>query len=154
MQFPFPERQGILSGGNWIVDRVKIVDRYPERERLANILSESVHNGGAAFNVLTDLSRLGAPFPLAGVGLVGEDEDGDLILSQCRALSIDASGIRKVPNLRTSYTDVISEKSTGKRTFFHARGANARLDTEHFHLELSRARIFHLGYLLLLDRLD
>jgi sugar/nucleoside kinase (ribokinase family) len=154
MSIPVHERSGILSGGNWIVDRVKIVDAYPERERLANILSESVHNGGAAYNLLTDLSLLGAPFSLAGVGLVGDDEDGDGILSRCRELSIDATGIRKLPGFRTSFTDVVSEKITGKRTFFHSRGANARLDAEHFDLESSRARIFHLGYLLLLDRLD
>ncbi|MDB5048050.1 MAG: hypothetical protein JWO30_1121 [Fibrobacteres bacterium] len=154
MRIDFQDRQGILCGGNWIIDRVKITDRYPEREHLANILSESLHNGGAAYNVLSDLASLKAPFPLAGIGLVGEDEDGERILSHCRALAIDASGIRKVPGVKTSYTDVVSEKSTGKRTFFHSRGANARLDSEHFDLESSSARIFHLGYLLLLDKLD
>jgi sugar/nucleoside kinase (ribokinase family) len=154
VNIPFQERRGILSGGNWIVDRVKIVDAYPERERLANILSESVHNGGAAYNLLTDLSMLRAPFPLAGVGLVGADEDGESILAQCRSLSIEASGVRRLPGVRTSFTDVVSEKATGKRTFFHSRGANAFLDAEHFDLQGSRARIFHLGYLMLLDRLD
>ncbi len=151
---PNHQRIGILSGGNWIIDRVKIVDAYPKRECLANILSESMHNGGAAYNLLTDLSLLGASFPLAGVGLVGDDEDGERILAQCAALRIDASGVRKAPGLRTSFTDVVSEKGSGKRTFFHSRGANAGLDAEHFDLGASRARIFHLGYLLLLDRLD
>ena len=45
-------------------------------------------------------------------------------------------------------------KHTGKRTFFHHRGANSLLDIEHFDFGISNARIFHLGYLLLLDRLD
>jgi sugar/nucleoside kinase (ribokinase family) len=43
---------------------------------------------------------------------------------------------------------------SGRRTFFHARGANALLDASHFDFSKTTARIFHLGYLLLLDRLD
>lgn len=148
------ERSGILSGGNWILDRVKRVDRYPEREHLANILSESLHNGGAAYNLLTDLAKLGAPFPLAGVGLVGEDAEGEHILAHCRTLSIDTAGIRRVPGASTSYTDVFTERDSGRRTFFHSRGTNALLDIADFPLATSRAKILHLGYLLLLDRLD
>ena len=64
-------RQGILAGGNWIVDNLKVVDTYPQQDALANILSETIGNGGSPFNVLVDLARLGASFPLAGIGLVG-----------------------------------------------------------------------------------
>jgi len=153
MEIPKQERSGILAGGNWVVDRVKILDRYPEPEHLADILSESIQLGGAC-NLLTDLALLKAPFPLAGVGLVGEDADGDRILSHCKKLSIDATGIRRITGLQTSSTDVMTEKDTGRRTFFHSRGANARLDAMHFDLENSKVRIFHLCYLMLLDRLD
>jgi sugar/nucleoside kinase (ribokinase family) len=45
-------------------------------------------------------------------------------------------------------------QDTGRRTFFHYRGANALLDEEHFDFENTKAKHFHLGYLLLLDRLD
>jgi sugar/nucleoside kinase (ribokinase family) len=45
-------------------------------------------------------------------------------------------------------------KSTGKRTFFHQRGANALLSESAFDFSLSHSKIFHLGYLLLLDKLD
>jgi sugar/nucleoside kinase (ribokinase family) len=45
-------------------------------------------------------------------------------------------------------------QSSGRRTFFHQRGANAFLDADHFDFAASNARIFHIGYLLLLDRLD
>ena len=31
------ERRGILAGGNWIIDQVKIIDVYPGHEQLANI---------------------------------------------------------------------------------------------------------------------
>ncbi|HKP96868.1 MAG TPA: carbohydrate kinase family protein [Fibrobacteria bacterium] len=154
MPLPFSEREGLLAGGNWIVDRVKILDRYPEPERLANIHSESLHFGGAPCNLLTDLALLRAPFPLAGIGLLGEDPDGDRILQHCREHSIDCRQLRRIKGAPTSFTDVMTEKDTGRRTFFHSRGANALLDTLHFDLESSQARIFHLGYLMLLDRMD
>jgi sugar/nucleoside kinase (ribokinase family) len=48
----------------------------------------------------------------------------------------------------------MTEQGTGRRTFFHYRGANAALASEHFDFTQNRARMFHLGYLLLLDRLD
>jgi sugar/nucleoside kinase (ribokinase family) len=45
-------------------------------------------------------------------------------------------------------------RSTGRRTFFHHHGANALLGPEHFDFAALRSRILHLGYLMLLDRLD
>jgi sugar/nucleoside kinase (ribokinase family) len=147
-------RSGILSGGNWIVDKLKFIDTYPQQDALANILTESIGNGGCPFNVLIDLAKLGAKFPLAGVGLVGEDGDGQWIRGQCGEHGIDASQLRTHPSAHTSYTDVMTVQSTGRRTFFHQRGANAFLDAEHFDFATGNAKIFHLGYLLLLDRLD
>src|SRR5690606_32801678 len=47
-----------------------------------------------------------------------------------------------------------SVSSTGRRTFFHQNGTNALWGAEHFSLGKSTAKIFHLGYLMLLDRLD
>jgi len=64
------KRSGILAGGNWIIDQVKIIDVFPKRESLANILSQSQGTGGAPYNVAINLAKLGAPFPLAGAGLV------------------------------------------------------------------------------------
>lgn len=40
-------RHGVLAGGNWIVDKLKIIDRYPQQDALSNILNESVGNGGS-----------------------------------------------------------------------------------------------------------
>jgi sugar/nucleoside kinase (ribokinase family) len=147
-------RAGILAGGNWIVDRLKVIDTYPREEALANILAESVGNGGSPFNLLVDLARLGARFPLAGIGLIGADAEGEWIVGHCRTHGIDARQVRVHPGAPTSYTDVMTVRDTGRRTFFHQRGANALLDDGHFDFAASRARHFHLGYLLLLDRLD
>ncbi|RZK77151.1 MAG: hypothetical protein EOO92_13440 [Pedobacter sp.] len=147
-------RKGILVGGNWIIDQVKIIDAFPEEEKLVNIISECSSNGGSAYNILKDLVKLQADFPLSGVGLVGDDERGDFIINECTELGIDVTQLNKMPNAYTSYTDVMTVQSTGRRTFFHQRGANALLDIDHFDFSSSNAKLFHLGYLLLLDKLD
>ena len=147
-------RTGILAGGNWIVDAVKIIDIWPQEDSLANIFSTAKGTGGSPFNVLVDLGLMGVPFPLAAVGLVGDDDNGMWILDRCAAHGIDTAALQKIAAAHTSYTDVMTVQSTGRRTFFHARGANALLDAAHFDFSKTSARIFHLGYLLLLDRLD
>ncbi|HEY0968019.1 MAG TPA: carbohydrate kinase family protein [Opitutaceae bacterium] len=148
------ERTGILAGGNWIVDHVKLIDAWPAQDALVSIRSQSSSNGGSPYNILVDLAQMGAAFPLAAVGLVGEDANGRAILNDCRARGIDVSQLRTTAAAPTSYTDVMTVEATGRRTFFHQRGANAHLDGEHFDFSATNARFFHLGYLLLLDRLD
>ncbi|MBV8276826.1 MAG: carbohydrate kinase family protein [Verrucomicrobia bacterium] len=148
------ERSGILAAGNWIVDHVKVIDLWPSQDALAIIQNETHGNGGSPFNVLIDLSRLGADFPLQGAGMIGTDSAGDWILDVCRQNRIDVSSIHRTDAAPTSYTDVMTVASTGRRTFFHQRGANALLKGSDVQLESSSAKLFHLGYLLLLDSLD
>lgn len=151
---PSQDRRGVAAGGNWIVDRIKTIDRLPGRGMLANIRSESCGTGGAPANVLVDLARLRAPFPLFGHGVIGDDPDGRLVLDQCRHFGIDIRGILTTRDAPTSYTDVMAEADTGDRSFFHHRGANALFGPEHVQVPALTCRIFHLGYLLLLDRMD
>jgi sugar/nucleoside kinase (ribokinase family) len=149
-----PERSGILAAGNWIVDHVKVIDLWPSQDALAIIQNETHGNGGSPFNVLIDLARLGAEFPLQGAGMLGTDAAGDWILDVCQQHRIDISSMHRTDAAPTSYTDVMTVASTGRRTFFHQRGANALLESSQIQLESSSAKLFHLGYLLLLDRLD
>jgi sugar/nucleoside kinase (ribokinase family) len=147
-------RNGVLAGGNWIIDQVKMVDVYPQREQLANIRSQSQGTGGAPFNVLVDLARMEAPFALSAAGLVGRDSLGEEILNICKLHKIDTKLLTTTKEAPTSYTDVMTEIGNGRRTFFHQRGANALWDAEDLKFSRTKARIFHLGYLLLLDALD
>lgn len=149
-----PSRAGVLAAGNWIVDEVKMVDVYPSAEKLANIQSQSLGTGGAPYNVLVDLSRLGATFPLMAAGLVGNDAFGERIQSECRELKIDTRWLKSTSKAPTSYTDVMTEIGSGRRTFFHYRGANALWDGSDLDFSKSKAKLLHLGYLLLLDALD
>ncbi len=147
-------RTGLLAAGNWIIDQVKMIDVYPQPEQLANIRSQSEGTGGAPYNVLIDLAKSGTPFPLHAAGLVGQDALGEHILKDCRRHKIDVQHLRTTPKAPTSYTDVMTETGHGRRTFFHARGANALWCGDELDFKKINVRIFHLGYLLLLDALD
>src|SRR5262245_2392600 len=147
-------RRGLLAGGNWIIDQVKLIDVFPQPEQLANIRSQAQGTGGAPYNVLVNLARLGAPFPLFGAGLVGTDSLGEQIIEHCRKLKIDTRFLQATEAAPTSYTDVMTEVVQGRRTFFHHRGANAAWSGTDLDFSKVKARIFHLGYLLLLDALD
>jgi sugar/nucleoside kinase (ribokinase family) len=147
-------RSGILVGGNFTLDHLKLIEKFPAEDTLVSILEESRDNGGLAYNVLKDLARLEANLRLAAIGCVGDDEQGVAILSDCRAHGISTAQLRILRGVSTSYTDVMTVRSTGRRTFFHHRGANDRLDVRHFDFRHTRAKLLHLGYLLLLERLD
>ena len=147
-------RNGILAGGNFIIDNVKTIDAYPQQDMLCNILRETSSNGGGPYNVLKDLAAMKAPFPLEAAGLVGRDANGDWIMRDCQAAGIDTRQLQQTAEAPTSYTDAMTVASTGRRTFFHQRGANALLGEPHFDFGQTHAKLFHLGYLMLLDEMD
>jgi sugar/nucleoside kinase (ribokinase family) len=151
---PAPKRKGLLSGGNWVMDRVKTIDAFPLPEQLVNITAEAHGPGGGACNVLFALAQSGAPFPLAAAGLVGPDEAGTALLAECRRRKIETRHLGAAAKSFTAYTDVMTESGSGRRTFFHARGANALWTGADLNFKQSTARHFHLGYLLALDALD
>lgn len=147
-------RYGIATSGNWIVDRVKLVDHYPDEEMLALIQSEQRGTGGGAYNSLVDLHNLGVDLPLLGIGRIGNDADGEWIRTDLETRGIDHRWILTTPTAPTSYTDVMTVTATGRRTFFHCPGASAELGPEDWPYDEIPARVIHLAYLLVLQRLD
>ncbi len=147
-------RNGIIAAGNWIIDHVKIIDTWPQRGMLANIKQELAGTGGSPYNVLLGLAKMQADMPLWAMGVIGNDADGRFILNDLQRNRIDTACMTATDAAPTSYTDVMTEERTGARTFFHCRGANALLEYKHFADVRAPAKIFHLGYLLLLDKLD
>lgn len=149
------ERKGIISVGNWLVDSIKFIETYPSKGNLTTITKIDEGLGGCAHNVLVDLAGLRSGLPLYAGGCIGNDDHGKMCLDVCRKHGIDCSNMHILEGESTSYTDVMTESCGGAaRTFFHYRGANARLDVDQVLSCECPARIFHLGYLLLLDSLD
>jgi sugar/nucleoside kinase (ribokinase family) len=148
------KRNGIVAAGNLICDRIRIIDTWPQEGMLSTVLHEEKSTGGSSCNVLVDLAKLKAGIPLFACGILGDDADGRFVKSTLEGLGIDTSHVSVRKGLSSSYTDVMTVKESGRRTFFHFRGANGTLDVEHLRNLDVPARIVHLGYLLLLDRLD
>jgi len=148
------EQVGVCCAGNFIIDHVKVVDLWPDEGMLSLILEERRANGGCAYNVLKDIALLKTNLPLFGVGVIGGDADGKFILNDLKKHDINSDMITCVDGTITSYTDVITVKKTGNRTFFHNKGANKFLDIKHFDFSKINTKLFHIGYILLLDTLD
>ena len=147
-------RNGIAAGGTFVVDHTKLIDAFPEPEALAHILDCRVSNGGGPFNLLVDLARLEAPFPLRAIGCVGSDRDGQWCAQRCREHGVDTTRLRVCSGVGTSFTDVMTERESGRRTFFYRAGANALLDIDDFGVADLDTRLLYLGYPMVLDRLD
>ena len=145
-------RNGIIGAGNWIIDKVKRIDRWPGEGNLCNILGEEMAPGGGPANVLFDLAAADPSLPLFAAGRIGNDAEGRYLLDQIAKRGIDAKGMKIDEKLPTSYTDVMS--GDGKRTFFHCRGANVSFAPADLDAIDAPAKFFYLGYLLLLDAFD
>ncbi len=138
-------RSGVLCAGSIVVDVGKVIDAYPPQERIAVIESVTSSTGGPAVNLAVDLARLGAPFPLAVAGVIGQDEHGDFMLEALAADAIDTSRVRRTPDAATSFTDAMVVRDGGSRTFFHHVGANGLFEEADVDFASSTARILHMG---------
>ena len=148
-------RNGILVCGNWIVDRIKEIEHYPESGMLAEIKNEKYSIGGGPANVSIDLKKMGVDFPLAAGGLLGKDSESEFILKNLRDHKIKTDFLQRTDQDNTSYTDVMSSTTDKSRTFFHYCGTNALLGKEYIaDLPTENSKIFYLAYLFLLERLE
>ncbi len=144
----------VAIAGNIILDLVKRIDVYPQKGMLANICGVSRSAGGCVCNTAIDLKRLDTSLNVSAYGRIGKDEYGEFVLEFMRREGIDVSAVVKDARFSTSFTDVMTVQSTGERTFFQSRGANAEFLPQDVNAEALDCELFHLGYLLLLDGMD
>ena len=150
------DRSGVICAGNWIVDLVHDIDHWPDESNLTRIHAQARGVGGGAANVISALSRLRTGLPLWPMGAVGNDDYGAFIQSECRALGLPTDQLRTKHGVATAHTHVMSVAGQS-RTFFYQGGANDELSAEDFPKGTfadTPARLFYLGYLTLLGRLD
>ncbi len=147
-------RNTIAVAGNMMIDKIKLLRTFPARHELTSILSVEESLGGAACNVGMDLARLDPTLPVRIFGVAGADADGDKILNAFGAFpNIDVSRIRR--RGQGSFTDVLTEEQGRARTFLTFGGANADFRESDVDADaLSDVKLFHIGYILLLDALD
>jgi len=147
------ERKGIMLAGNILTDTVKMIGTYPEKGMLVTITDIKRGVGGSVPNSGMDLAIIDPNLPLFACGRVGDDDNGTYVKGRMQEVGMDVSAVKCAKN-GTSFSDVMTVEGTGERTFFHYRGANAEFNIDDVDVEKITAKMFHLGYLLLLDRIE
>lgn len=147
---------GIVCAGNWIVDIVHIIDRWPMKSELVEIAREVEGIGGGAANVMLALEAFGVDVPLYAMGLIGTDRHGATLRAALKGSRADMTWLRDTDRAMTSHTHVMAVPGDS-RTFFYHPGASDLLDETDLPVEraaIAGAGIFYLGYPNLLGRLD
>lgn len=144
--------KGIVVAGNILLDKINQISVYPKCGQLTQIQSVDKAVGGCVPNVAIDLMRLDKTLNVYASGKVGKDADAEYVLSVLKENGVNVDQV-KFDQKATSFTDVMSI-SGGERTFFTYAGASANFGSSDVDDELLSAEMFHLGYFLLLDKID
>ncbi len=146
-------KKGIAIAGNLIVDKNKTIDTYPEKGMLVKIRDVVSNVGGCVPNTIIDIAKIDNTVPLYALGKVGNDGEGDFIISALAENGVNVDGVKR-SNLPTSFTDVMNVQATGERTFFQCPGANSEFSIDDIDLDSLDVDILHAGYILLLEKFD
>jgi len=153
---PGSERRGIACAGNWIVDIVHTIEAWPAKSDLVRILDEVEGTGGGAANVMLSLAAFQAGLPLWAMGLVGVDRHAATVRWAVTGAGAGLNHLAETDRAPTAHTHVMN-LAGDSRTFFYHPGTNDLLDEGDIAVEAvaaEGARVFYLGYLNLLGRLD
>ena len=142
---------GVAVAGSLVADVIKMISDYPEKGMLADIFSQSYGIGGCVSNTAVGIKKLDPSIEVKSIGLTGKDNEGKFLKEKLTELGIDTSLIQATEKEVTSFSDVMTVKSTGERTFFHNRGACRLFDESCMHLDTLDAELVLLGYGGLLD---
>lgn len=139
------ERRGILTAGSWCVDNNKSVPVWPSEDTMSTILELDRQGGGSGSNMAIDLKKLDPAFPVETMGVVGNDDDGRFLLSQCDSAGINRQGLQTLHDGMTAFCDCFNALESGHRTHLYYPGVADALCPNHFDFQTTKARILHLG---------
>ncbi len=145
--------KGIAVAGSILVDKINIIDSYPPLGKLTQIRATENSVGGLVPNVGMDLKSISPRLPVCALGRVGKDDDGEYVLSNMQKKGMDVRGVVVDNDLHTSFTSVMSIPGA-ERTFFTYAGASSRFGYDDIPWESLDVKMLHLGYFLLLDKVD
>lgn len=137
--------RGVVTGGTWCADHNKVVTHWPGEDEVVQILGEEVRSGGSAANLALDLKRLDPALPVATIGLLGDDEDGRMLLREAEAAGLDTTRLHRLRGARTNAVDAFTSQTSGRRTHLFQAGVARELSPDHFDFTGLDARILHLG---------
>lgn len=146
------KRQGIAVAGSILVDKINSMSVYPKAGELTQIKGLSRAVGGCVPNVGADLKKIDKNLPVYACGKIGKDEEGEFVKSELASFGLDVTEIKTDESEKTSFTEVMSVYG-GERTFFTYAGASAIYGESDINFYLP-VKMLHLGYFLLLDKVD
>ena len=147
------ERNGIAVAGSVLVDKINEISAYPGIGELTQIRSIQNAIGGCVPNVALDLKKIAPQLNISAIGTIGDDMEGAFVTDILTSADLDVSGMKVKAGEKTSFTDVMSIPG-GQRTFFTYPGASAGFGVDDVDFDTVNAKIFHLGYFLLLQKVD
>lgn len=147
------ERNGIAVAGTVIVDKINEISAYPQMGELTQIRSIQNAIGGCVPNVAIDLKKIAPQLTIGAIGTIGSDPEGEFVTETLSAAGLDISGLAVRAGEKTSFTDVMSIPG-GQRTFFTYPGASAKFGVDDIDFDALQAKLLHLGYFLLLQKVD
>ena len=145
-------KTGIAIAGSILVDKINEISAYPLAGELTKIKSVQKAVGGCVPNVAIDIKRICPELTVKAVGKIGLDEEGDYVKTVLAQSGVETADIT-VAQEQTSFTEVMSVTG-GQRTFFTYAGASADFGADDVDLDGLNVKILHLGYFLLLDKID
>ncbi len=145
--------KGIAVAGSILVDKIHSIDCYPPVGTLVQVREVQNAVGGLVPNVGMDLKSISPDLPVYAYGRVGKDGEGEYVLSQMQGKGMDTSNVVLDDKQLTSFTAVMSIPGA-ERTFFTYAGASSVFGYEDIDFERLDVKMFHLGYFLLLDKID
>ena len=145
-------KSGIAVAGSILVDEINEISAYPNAGELTKIRSLKKSVGGCVPNVAIDLKRICPDLSVKAVGKVGMDENGNYVKDVLSQNGVDIENV-SIGKDKTSFTQVMSVTG-GQRTFFTYAGASADFGENDVPMSALNVKMLHLGYFLLLDKID
>ena len=145
-------KTGIAVAGSILVDKINEISAYPTAGELTKILRTNLAVGGCVPNVAIDLKRMDCTLDVEAIGNVGKDEEGAFVKTTLINNDIACKGVKEIAE-KTSFTEVMSVVG-GQRTFVTYAGASATFGIEDIDFDALNVKMLHLGYFLLLDKVD
>ncbi|WP_426006047.1 PfkB family carbohydrate kinase [Paenarthrobacter sp. NyZ202] len=103
----------LLFVGCATLDSIALVQEYPGADSRTVAADFATAGGGPAATAAVAAARAGAKAAFAGV--VGEDEEGDRIISGLEAEGVDTSAVIRNPAVKTGASVIVVSKSTESR---------------------------------------
>ncbi len=142
---------GIMVAGSVLVDKINTISAYPKIGELTQIHKVELSVGGCVPNVAIDLKKIDPNLAVWAVGRIGQDDEGQFLSKTLQENGVNTDYLSHSPE-KTSFTEVMSIHG-GQRTFFCHAGASAGFGLSDIPWNVKPA-ILHLGYFLLLEKID